>query len=1042
MAVAPVLPVLLIVILAKCQCEPTNIYNYNSNNGKTASHFGNILKPPPLLPILPVPFHGGTGKIRQNNDFGYQYQATPPQPPPAPPIAPATDFKFPAPFYRQYNFNFVPAPQPFTTTPSPNLFQKVSSWLFPSQQTASELEPQINYNYNIAPLKKDCNPCNLVPWIPVIRYDLASDSGRQSNNPTYGPPSPTAKANAYSGQNVPVPFNTQNNNVKQGQISTGVPHTSYGPPGLSQFRIPSSTYGPPSPTHTINIASQTPPSAPYSDNSSHEPPNTSIGSGSNFQPHNSPYSTQDSAHQSSPFIYTSPSLNYRNPVPSTTHNPVSTGYNPEILNQHLPVQNNIDEFREIEPATEFQLPKVTHPTGFRNSYGEPIVNTYHLDYPYSVSAAGAASSKIKTEVLPDKFTKAQGPNTTMALSNPAPFSLNRGRNIHTLQPVALPNLSVSPLPPIFNARPFRTVSTKYPPNIVQGINHLQSGQNKVNIAKSVPVAEYTQSIEYPTTFIQSPVIDIDQLRNMNQSKAYRNIANGHEIDEIRDISPQASEDHISAAKSNPDISFESIGFTNDLYDASVPFDLQQSSKVPFNHKVSFADLRGVKDEDVDKYRTESNLQYIDSPLLYLKPSAPHKNYKNFAFSRTTPSKENEYEIYDDIPTTLSPTQTTFLNTWDTSRTHDTEDLSHTTAEEENKNHPKIVQIIVPYTNGKKIYDDIKNKFSPSQIDFTNNDQEYQARKIQSNTESSFITVATEGYSNTATTETPMATMTDHYDTERLNTPAVDFYDVKEPPFDIIKLQHTIDDWTEQEYSKHYNIPQKTRSNEKYAKQIPDEYFTTISPVTNFDTEISNYNFDSYDHEGSSSIQYTVTENRTNSFPIKRKEYNVIEMTKNSYNTDKNEVSEGPKKLHIYTAASTFRSAKTTTPAPWGHIQTSISPLTNEKVYVVTSKPWRENNITKEYDYGGENLELKKEEFDDDSSLDDLSFHSPRFSNRPSYGFTADSVESTKLESPYGYSKGWHRRINNLEYPNSSSFEEDSDKETKEEKTSKAGSVDE
>ncbi|XP_050362553.1 uncharacterized protein LOC126781652 [Nymphalis io] len=1026
MAVAPVVPVLFIAILAKCQCEPTNLYNYN-NNGKAASQFGNILKPPPLLP---VPFHGVTGIIRQNNDFGYQYQSPPPQVPPAPPIVPATDFKFPAPFYKQYNFNFVPAPQPFTTTPSPNLFQKVSSWLFPSQQTSSEIEPQINYHYNIPPLKKDCNPCNLVPWIPVIRYDLAPDGGRQSNNPTYGPPSPTAKANAYSGQNIPVPFNTQNNNLgnKQGQISTGVPHTSYGPPSFShtnnQFRTSSSTYGPPSPTYTINVSSQTPSTAPYSDISS--PLSTSIGPGPNFQTPNS----HDLVHHSSSFIYTSPSLNYRNPVPTTTHKPVSTGYNPEILNQHLPVQNNIDEFREIEPATEFQLPRVTHPTGFRNSYGEPIVNTYLLDYPYSVSAAGAASSKIKTEVLPDTITKTQGPNTTMALSNPAPFSLNRGRNIHTLQPVALPNLSVSPLPPIFNARPFRTVSTKYPPNIVQGINHLQSGSNK--------------SVEYPTTFIQSPVIDIDQIRNLNQSKAYRNIANGYEIDEIRDISPQASEDHISAAKSNQDMSFESIGLTNDLYDAGVPFDLKQSSKVPFNHKVSFADLRGVKDEDVDKYRTESNLQYIDSPLLYLKPSAPHKNYKNFAFSRTTPSKENEYEIYDDYPTTLSPTQTTFLNTWDTSRAHDTEDSVHTTAEEENKNNPKIVQIIVPYTNGQRIYDNNHNKFSSSQIDDrTNNDQEYQARKIQSNTESSFLTVATEGYSNTATTtETPMATITDQYDTERINTPAIDFYDVKEPPFDIIKLQHTIDDWTEQEYSKHYSIPQKTRSNEKYAKQIPDEYFTTISPVTNFVTETSNYNYDSYDHEGSSSIQYTVTENRTNSFPIKRKEYNVIEMTKDSYNSDKNHVSEGPKKLHIYTAASTFRSAKTTTPAPWGQIQTSISPLTNEKVYVVTSKPWRENNMTKEYDYGGEKLDLKKEEYDDDSSLDDLSFKSPRFSNRPSYGFTADSIESIKLESPYGYSKGWHRRINNLEYPNSSSFEEDSDKEIKEEKSSKAISVDE
>lgn len=1011
-----VVPVLLIVLISKSQCELTSLYNYNSR-GKDASQFGNLLRPPPppLLPIIPVPFHGGSGRIRQNNDLGYEYQSPPP-PPPVPPISPAKEFKFPAPFYKQYNFNFVPAPQPFTTTPSPGLFQKVSNWLFPSQQTSSDKESQTSYNYNIAPLKKDCNPCNSVPWIPVIRYDLTSGTNRQNKNPTYGPPSPTAVTNNNFGQNLLQHFNFQNSNGKPVQVSTGVPHTHYGQPALSysnnQFRSPSSTYGPPSPTHTINISTQTPLSSPYSDILSYEIPNTSIGFDSNLRPPGlSSYNGNDFIRQSSPIPYSNPSVNFRNQVSSTTYNPISVSYNPGVLNQHLPTQNSVDEFKETKPGTDLQLPKVTHPTGFRNSYGEPV-DSYHLDIPYSVSAAGAASSKIKTEVLPNTSIKAQGPNMTMTLSNPAPFSLNRGRNIHTLQPVALPNLSVSPLPPIFNARPFRTVTAKYPPNIIQGINHLQTGSNGFNVAKSVPVAEFVHSIDYPTTFIESPVIDIDELKKENKSKAYRNIANGYELEEVRAISPQASEDHISAAKSNQDSSFENIGLNNDLYDSGIPFDFIQSPKIPFNHKISFADLRGVKDEDVDKYRTESNLQHIDSPLLYLKPSAPHKNYKNFMFTQTTPSKENEYEIYDDYPTTSPPSHTTSLSPWETSRTHDTEDLPQSIAEEENKSQPKIVQIIVPYTTGQRIYDD--NNFSPSQPDFTNNDQQYQARKIQSNTENNYLSIATESYSNTVTTtEMPTSTTNDYYETERLNTPAGqnDFYDVKEPPFDIIKLQHTIDDWTEQEYSKHYSVPQRTRSNEKYAKQIPDEYFTTISPITNYVTEDNNYNFDSYDHEGSSSIQYTIRENRTNPYEIKRKEYNVIERTKNRYDSDKNEESEGNEKLHIYTAASKFRTTTTTTPAPWGLIQTSISPLTNEKVYVVTSKPWRETNDSQEHEYEVEKFVSNKAKLDDDdsSSLDDLLFHSPRFSNRPSYGFTTDSLESTKPVSPYGYSKGWHRR---------------------------------
>ncbi|XP_045763587.1 uncharacterized protein LOC123866211 [Maniola jurtina] len=1031
------MPVLLLALIAKCRCEATN--GYNSYNTNDASHFGQLLKPPPPppLPILPVPFNAGLGKLQNQNDFGYQYQSPPPLPSTTPPVLPLKDFKFPAPFYRQYSFNFVPPPQPFTTTPSPSMFQKISGWLFPSQQISSDLQSQVNNNHNTAPLKGNCNPCNLVPWIPVIRYDLAPNNGRQNAQPTYGPPSPTTTTNFNSVQNLPQPFApSQNNNYNPPiKLSTGIPHASYGPPSASQsssssFNPPSSTYGPPSPTHVVSTSNQAPLNSPYSISSSsfYDIPNTSLGPSSSYGLPSSPYRVPDSTYKSPLSSYGTPSIAYENHFSSTTHSPISTGYKPELLNHYLPTQNDVELLSELEPSSELQLPRVTHPTGFRNSYGEPILNTYALDIPFSVSAAGAASSKIKTEILPENRVKPHGPNMTIELANPAPFSLNRGRNIHTLQPVALPNLSVSPLPPIFNARPFRVITSTYPFN---------NAPNNFNIAKSVPVAEYTQSVEYPATIIQSPVIDIDELKTFNHTKGYRNIQNSFVIDGIRDISPQASEDHISAAKSNQDVSFESIGndFTNDLYDGNIPMDLKQPSNVPFNHKVSFADLRGVKDEDVDKYRTESNLQHIDSPLLYLKPSAPHKNYNNFFFMVTTPGKQQEYEIYDDIPTTTESTQATLTSGWDESRNYFTEHSSSPIEEEKDTNRPKIVQIIVPYTTAQRS-DRNRDNFNAHQEDsISSAEQKYQARKIQSNTENIFVTIATEGYSTLkTTTEEPLPANTENYDLDRQKSP-MDFYDVKEPPFDIVKLQHTIDDWTEQEYSKDYSTPQRTRSSGKYAKQIPDEFLTTISPFThNYPTDMNYYNFDLYDHEGASSMHHIVTDNKTDFNSIKRKEYNTIERLKSNYNSGKNEEAEDIKKLHIYTAASTFRSTTTTTPAPWGQIQTSISPLTNEKIYVVTSKPWREKNASREYDYEINQLESNDTSSDnDDSEFDNLPFKSPRFTNRPSYGFTADALESIKLDSPYGFSRGWHRRINNLEYPTSAdneSLEEDFEKDSK------------
>ncbi|XP_072941521.1 uncharacterized protein [Epargyreus clarus] len=1027
MATIPILRILLVAVVSRCKCDSTN--GYNHGNGNTASQIGDLLKPPPLpqlSSLAPVPFRGG-GRARQNVDVGFQY--LPPPLPPAPPIASSTDFKFPAPFYKQYNFNFVPPPQPFATTPSPSIFQKVSGWLFPSKEVS--YETGLTGTGSIAPIKKDCNPCNLVPWIPVIRYEGGSKNIQHSISPTYGPPSPTAFTSIQNiGQYTPPSLNTNNYDQRQQSFSTGVPHEVYGPPKQikplsNSFRSLSSTYGPPSPTHVLPILQENSITNTYSlSSNSYDLPSSSYGTPSTPTGHpSSSYSLPGS-------ISSIPSSTYRPPTSSfvsspydntpyllstTTYSPISPNYYPDVVNKELPSQSDVEVLEGLKPATELELPNVSSPTGFKNSYGDLITNTYALDIPYSVSATAAESNKIKTEVLPYESKKLNTPNISVALANPAPFTLNRGRNIHTLQPVALPNLSVSPLPPIFNARPFRTVSTQYSTNIGNSINFMQQATNNINVAKSVPIVEFIHSIEYPTTVIQSPIIDIGTSKSSNQTKDYRHIQNHFIIDQVKDISSQASEDHISAAKSQQDASFESTGtdFGNDLYEVGLPLGLNPNSQIPSNHKPDFADLRGVKDEDVDKYRTESNLQNIDSPLLYLKPSAPHKNYENFV-TLPSPGKDNEYEIYDDIPSTTSPPQqSTLTSAWDESKTYFS-DLSPPTEEEDEANHAKVIQIIVPYTTGQK--DDIKSWSK----DWETPQEDFLARKVQSNTEnySYSPSTSTEIYNLGITTEVPPVTISEHNDADRLNDQATpnDLYDVKEPPFDIIKLQHTIDNWTQQEYSnsKYFRMPQKVRSNEIYAKQIPDDYFTTtMNPVTNYVTGNNNYNYDFYDHEVSSSIQHTVTDNKNGSFNKPQKEYNTIERTKSEYNSGKSEIPDEFKTLHIYTAASSFRTS-TTTPAPWSEVQTSISPLTKEKVYVVTSKPWHEKPKAPEYDYDTETFESKKTSTDNTASESDgLPFKSPRFSYRPSFGFTTTGTQDHFHLDTSLPSKDWHQSINDL-----------------------------
>ncbi|XP_013175175.1 PREDICTED: uncharacterized protein LOC106123414 isoform X2 [Papilio xuthus] len=994
------LPVLLLAGLARYNCEPVSGFNYANGNGP--SQFGDLLRPPPPpLSIAPVPFHGGKPQ-QQIKDFRYQYQTT--YPPAISTIPPSSEFKFPAPFYKQYNFNFVPQPQPFTTTPSPTFFQKISGWLFPSQQTNSD-----GSKINLEPFKKDCNPCNLVPWVPVIKYNLGNRNVQESNSPTYGPSTPTSVA-----QNVvqyrPQSFNFQRSQEqKTNQVNK--PHISYGVPEKSHLSgFPSSTYGPPSDTQQISISAQNSLSSIHSSSSSYGVPKTLTPSSSFRQlssSHDLPntYSFTTSAYN--PKVYGTPSIAFDFSQQVTTHSPVHSNNIPGNINQS-PVGHDLDILNIVTPPSHIQLPNVGHPKGFKNSYGEDISNTNALNIPYSFNSLEAASSKINTQVVKSFET-----NVSIALANPAPFTLNKGRNIHTLQPVALPNLSVSPLPPIFNARPFRPITSSFPTDIIYGINQMKKTSDNVNVAQSVPIAEFVHSIEYPTTIIQSPVIDIDATKSANHNKTYRNIPNSYVIDEPRDITPQASEDHISSAKINQDVSFETTGLEtgNNLYESNLPTDMRQNSHIPLNHRQVFADLRGVNDEDQDRYRTESNLQHIDSPLLYLKPSAPHKNFENFVTAPTTSSSINiglnDYEIYDEI-VTRAPIQPTTESKYDT-RQNNQKDLS--TAPDGRESQPKIVQIIVPYVTEQSKTSHNKEMRSVSQEaqPFVTK-EEHLGRKVPSNTEISYFNTATE-------TSTFPTTTTEHISavTEEINqTPTVlnDFYDVKEPPFDIIKLQHTIDDWTEQEYSNHYSTPDRTRSNEKHAKQIPDDFFTTVNPPQ--DHKTTEYNFEDYDHEGSSSVQHSVTETRNNTSSKSIKEYNIIERTKNKQLIEKGEDPDENQKPRIYTAASSFRSS-TTTPAPWGLIQTSISPLTKEKVYVVTSKPWSDKTQTTtvqetETEQKFESKKINSNNYDE-FTLDNFPFTSPRFSNRPSFGFTGSgpmSLDSIKSDSSYGFSKGWHQ----------------------------------
>lgn len=185
------------------------------------------------------------------------------------------------------------------------------------------------------------------------------------------------------------------------------------------------------------------------------------------------------------------------------------------------------------------------------------------------------------------------------------------------------------------------------------------------------------------------------------------------------------------------------------------------------------------------------------------------------------------------------------------------------------------------------------------------------------------------------------------------------------PFDILKLQKNIDVWTEQEYNngKDNDLAKaSTSARFNYSKQIPDEYLTTPfdSSRNEITTELPKY----YDYLASGSNRHSVETNITENEII---ESNTIGVT------DGDETLPTTTPI-ILTSTSNVRRHTNS----WEKIAVSISPITNERVYVVTPQPWSNQDSTTP-----ESAWIKKKDSLEESKLTDkFTFTSPRFTKRP------------------------------------------------------------
>lgn len=335
------------------------------------------------------------------------------------------------------------------------------------------------------------------------------------------------------------------------------------------------------------------------------------------------------------------------------------------------------------------------------------------------------------------------------------------------------------------------------------------------------------------------------------------------------------------------------------------------------------------DNNLTKTDRQTPKKLLDLPIFYTSGSSPRSFTKN-------PNK-NFTQLYT---TTLLPIIPS-LNYTLSSKAFQFQSLS-TRIPNNNSSSKKrakyIHQLIIPYTT--KIQPrpfKVRDKQQQNNQHFSNWFHSHEEIESHVKQESSLIDV----------TETPVKKSTQYF-TKILATNLRELlkkeYEPKNKliPFDIAKLQKNIDDWTEQEFTSSHKIVTQRRS-----KKIPNEYLITTTPIirTSTTNPVKNNQFHN---------TYLFKENGIKTISTDSNKFQQ-HTTTTTTTTIKNKISSTTTKS--IAATSSYDNL-------WKKLKVSISPITNEKIYVVTPEPL--------------NLYHHKTTYTDSSDI----FKSPRFLIRP------------------------------------------------------------
>ncbi|XP_022188219.2 flocculation protein FLO11-like [Nilaparvata lugens] len=905
---------------------------------------------------------------------------------------------------------------------SSNLFQ---FWASPNQKQSSNSHSNSNsgYRYGAGRSKDNCNPCNEFPWVPVARSlpmvpAILANHGNDQYSLTipavslhYGPPNSQSSSGTKPIPSYAAPP-PQQHQPQQQQHQTQQQHTQQQHTQqqqqyhqLKQQLSQPNSSNKPSQSFSLDFGGKPPPPPP--------PPPSSSSSQSTYIP-------------AAPQKTRLPPMTYGIPIdiakiPLTYASPSANNYPVQQTSYSSNVPKKVNAPALIHPPIPF--PALSH----------GALPPLHPPQPFTSAKANSHSGGLSAYLRPP----------AAPAGGPAPITQSH-------------SLSSSDHGDCGKCRPSSTYAVE--DSVAASAQHQETGHKiqaipntpAVEVMKSVPVAEYISSIEYPMQIVQAPIVDINglpqyfnlQFPTQNGQSFLQH--SGHALF----VNHALNTNDISSDASNPSTTPQPA---DNIISASSYKNQLQSQEKSVGKSSSLSSTIKQDSSTVTTTSPKTTSYYTSAPDLLPPLQDPPQQFFN-GYNTSSLEQQSNTQINGVPPSSmrylnpppLTPTQST-LN-WITGSTISSTQIHSSTptnqprfsstrpsippSTQASKRPKQIHQIIVPYTtrNVKGVSNANEPGWTPVPPQARKVPQPIQNFRIevpQQTRNISFgdihglqlggteiiksIPLSATGSENVGQFKIPgieegltpelisqllkLEDGNNHNSLRAMAHPG-DIHHVvaanlrallrgEEDAVDFNRLQKNIDNWTAEGYKT--NAPPEnfqpltTLSHLSPSKNIPEEYFTTPSIFTSNSNDDEVYETSgsqnhpvrsilkphTKDNQDSASDNYnswslldtklkatvittqvtpTVSETTPSTTEVPKLKKNIIKFHPQAvpFNSQQKTASLASSTQRLTPSSTTTESTVIDTTQPtskaWEQLQVSISPLTKEKVYVVTPQP--------------------------------------------------------------------------------------------------------